>query len=152
VVVCRHYVMREMLPLLRRHAPRARLVFDTVDLHYLREARGARVSGDAAMAKAAARTRELELDVIRRSDATLVVSATERELLATDAPAARVEVLSNLHRVPDSGPGPEGRRDAMFVGGFRHPPNVDAVLWFVEHVWPLVVAQAPEMRFHCIGG
>jgi len=152
VVVCRHYVMREMLPLLRRHAPRARLVFDTVDLHYLREARGARVSGDAAMAKAAARTRELELDVIRRSDATLVVSATERELLATDAPAARVEVLSNLHRVPDSGPGPEGRRDVMFVGGFRHPPNVDAVLWFVEHVWPLVVAQAPEMRFHCVGG
>src|SRR5690606_20657206 len=31
VVVCRHYVASEFLPLLRRHAPRARVVFDSID-------------------------------------------------------------------------------------------------------------------------
>src|SRR5690606_37573379 len=46
VLVCRHYVMREMLPLLRKHAPQARVVFDTVDLHFLREQRGAELAGD----------------------------------------------------------------------------------------------------------
>ncbi|MDQ3205535.1 MAG: glycosyltransferase [Pseudomonadota bacterium] len=151
VVVCRHYVMREMLPLLRRHAPQARLVFDTVDLHYLRERRGAELAGDAAMARAAERTRALELDVIARSDATLVVSEVERKLLEQDAPGSQVEVLSNLHRVRDEGPGFEQRRDIVFVGGFRHPPNVDGVCWFVEEVWPLVLEQAPSLRFHCIG-
>ena len=45
---------RECLPLLRRHAPQARVVFDTVDLHYLRERRGAELAGDA---RAAARCR-----------------------------------------------------------------------------------------------
>ncbi|KGM53076.1 glycosyl transferase [Lysobacter concretionis Ko07 = DSM 16239] len=152
VLVCRHYVMREMLPLLRRHAPQARIVFDTVDLHYLRERRGAELADDPALTRAAGRTRALELDVIARSDATLVVSEIELELLSQDAPQARVDVLSNLHRLGGEGLPFEQRRDLMFVGGFRHPPNVDAVCWFVEAVWPLLRAREPSLQFHCIGG
>ncbi|HVI58199.1 MAG TPA: glycosyltransferase [Luteimonas sp.] len=152
VVACRHYVAREFLPLLREHAPRARLVFDTIDLHYLREGRAAEVAGDAAMARAALRTRALELDVIARSDLTVVVSEAERALLARDAPGARVEVLSNLHHVAGPGAPFAQRRDLVFVGGFRHPPNVDAVRWFVEAVFPQVRARLPGVRFHCIGG
>lgn len=151
ILVCRHYVMREMLPLLRSHAPQARLVFDTVDLHYLREKRGAELANDPARMRAAERTRQLELDIIARSDATLVVSQVERELLAVDAPDARVEVLSNLHRIAGTSTPFEARRDIVFVGGFRHPPNVDAVRWFVDQVWPLVRARQPDLLFHCIG-
>ncbi|MFC5577295.1 glycosyltransferase [Lysobacter niabensis] len=151
-ILCRHYVAREFLPLLRKHAPDARIVFDTIDLHYLRERRGAELASDAALLRAAERTRALELDVIARSDATLVVSETERELLATDAPRASVDVLSNLHRV--SGPGLPfaHRHDLVFVGGFRHPPNTDAVQWFAASVFPLIRARLPDVRFHCIGG
>lgn len=152
VVVCRHYVLREWLPLLRRHAPRAKVVFDTIDLHYLRERRGAEVSQDAALMRASEKTRALELDVIARSDATLVVSEIERTLLAQDAPRAQVEVLSNLHRVHGAGRPFGQRHDLVFVGGFRHPPNVDAVRWFATEVFPLVRARLPEVRFHCIGG
>ena len=152
VIACRHYVAREFLPLLRRHAPQAQLVFDTVDLHYLRESRAAEVAGDAARARTAQRTRALELEVIARSDRTLVVSEAERTLLATDAPAARVEVLSNLHHVAGPGAPFAQRRDLVFVGGFRHPPNVDAVRWFAEAVFPLVRARLPGIAFHCIGG
>ncbi|MBA3486560.1 MAG: glycosyltransferase, partial [Lysobacter sp.] len=151
VLVCRHYVMREMLPLLRRYAPQARLVFDSVDLHYLRERRGAELAGDAVAARAAETTRALELDVIARSDVTLVVSQTERDLLAVDAPDARVEVLSNLHRSAGNGLPFAQRRDLVFVGGFRHPPNEDAMRWFVGEVWPLIRAHEPALHLHCIG-
>ncbi len=151
VLACRHYVAREFLPLLRRHAPQARIVFDTVDLHYLREQRGAELAGDAALARAAARTRTLELDTIARADVTVVVSETERALLARDAPRARVEVLSNLHQLAGPGQAFAQRRDLVFVGGFRHPPNDDAVRWFVEEVFPTVRARLPAVRFHCIG-
>ncbi|HSR64147.1 MAG TPA: glycosyltransferase family 2 protein, partial [Xanthomonadaceae bacterium] len=99
VLVARHYVAGEFLPLLRRHAPRARLLFDSIDLHYLRERRAAELAGDAALLRAAMRTRERELAVVAQADTTLVVSEAERELLARDAPGARVEVLSNLHQV-----------------------------------------------------
>ncbi|MDI9238895.1 glycosyltransferase [Lysobacter sp. LF1] len=151
VLVCRHYVLREWLPLLRRHAPQARVVFDTVDLHYLRERRGAEIAQDASLARTSERTRSLELDMIARADTTLVVSDVERTLLAQDAPDARVEILSNLHQVHGSGRDFAERRDLVFVGGFRHPPNVDAARWFASAVFPRIRARLPDVRFHCIG-
>lgn len=150
-MVSRHYIAHDLMPLLRRHAPRAKRIFDTVDLHYLRERRGAEVAGDAALARSAERTRALELATIAQADITLVVSEIERELLRTDAPNARVDVLSNLHRIAGSGEAFAQRRDVVFVGGFRHPPNVDAVRWFVDEVWPNAHARLPDARFHCIG-
>jgi GT2 family glycosyltransferase/glycosyltransferase involved in cell wall biosynthesis len=152
VMVSRHYIAAEFLPLLRAYAPRARRIFDTVDLHYLRERRGAEVAGDTVLAHAAERTRTRELDVIANADITLVVSEVERALLRTDAPSARVEILSNLHRVAGAGRPFAERRDLVFVGGFRHPPNVDAVRWFVQSVFPSIHARLPDVRFHCIGG
>ena len=151
VALCRHYVAREFLPLVRRHAPQAQVVFDTIDLHYLRERRGAELAGDAAMLRTAEATRARELDIIANSDVTLVVSETERALLATDAPNARVEVLSNLHQLAGPGGSFAARKDLVFVGGFRHPPNVDAVRWFANEVFPRVRERLADVRFHVIG-
>ena len=151
IVISRHYVASEFLALLRQHAPQARIVFDTVDLHYLRERRGAELAGDAALLRAAERTRTRELEVIARSDATLVVSEIERALLAQDAPKARVDILSNLHRIAGAGQPFAQRQDLVFVGGFRHPPNVDAVRWFVAEAFPKIRAALPDVAFHCIG-
>lgn len=151
VLASRHYVAAECLPLLRRYAPQARLLFDTVDLHFLREQRQAELTGDAAARRAAARTRRQELALTAAADITLVVSPVERERLRAALPDARIEVLSNLHRPAPPGPGFEARRDLLFVGGFRHPPNVDAVCWFVQAVWPLLHAADPRLHFHCIG-
>lgn len=150
-MISRHYVASEFLPLLRAYAPQAQLIFDTVDLHYLRERRGAELASDAALVRAAARTRTLELGIIAKSDVTLVVSEVERDLLRQDAPDARVELLSNLHRISGAGDAFGQRRDLIFVGGFRHPPNVDAVRWFVQDTFPLIRARMPHVRFHCIG-
>lgn len=151
-MLSRHYVAREFLPLLRKHAPQARVLFDTVDLHYLRERRAAELSGDATAMRVAMRTRELELALIAQADATLVVSDSERMLLAKDAPQADVRVLSNLHAIGAPGPCWSQRQDLLFVGGFRHPPNVDAVQWFVREVFPRLRAARPSLQFHCIGG
>ena len=151
-LVSRHYVASEMLPLLREYAPNARVLFDTVDLHYLRERRAAELGGDAAAMRAAMRTRERELALIRDADATLVVSEVERALLAVDAPGADVRVLSNLHRDAPPGPAWSQRKGLLFVGGFRHPPNVDAVLWFAREVFPRIRATQPSLGFDCVGG
>lgn len=149
--VCRHYVASIYLPLVRQHAPRARFIFDTVDLHYLREQRAAALSGREDLARAAAETRDKELRLIRDSDVSVVVSPVEQELLSRDAPGARVEVLSNVHEVFGCRRGFAERKDVMFIGGFQHPPNIDAAEWFVREVWPLVRSQLPDLRFHLIG-
>ena len=151
IVLTRHHLATSFLPLLRRHAPGARLVFDTVDLHYLRERRGADVAGDEAARRAADSTRERELAAMAAADITVVVSAEEQAQLLRDAPGVRVELLSNLHELAGPGAGFDERSDLVFVGGFRHPPNTDAVLWFAREVFPRIRQQLPQVRFHCIG-
>lgn len=39
----------------------------------------------------------------------------------------------------------------MFLGGFRHPPNEDAVLYFVREIFPQVKRAIPEVRFLVVG-
>ncbi|MEE7567791.1 glycosyltransferase, partial [Xanthomonas sp. Kuri4-3] len=97
------------------------------------------------------RTRRQELQVMAQADVTLLVSAAEREQLRVDAPQVRAELLSNLHEVAGAGADWEARRDLVFVGGFRHPPNVDGVRWFIREVFPRIRAQLPDVLFHCVG-
>ena len=152
VMLCRYHLANELMATVRRHAAKARVVLDTVDLHYLREARGAEVGGSPSLKKSAAHTRERELAAVAASSVTLVVSEVERVLLERDAPGCRVELLSNLHEAVDAGLAFAERRDLVFVGGFRHPPNVDAVQWFALQVMPRLRPVLPEVVFHCIGG
>jgi GT2 family glycosyltransferase/glycosyltransferase involved in cell wall biosynthesis len=151
IVVSRHYVLAPLLPLLRRLAPQAELVFDSVDLHFLREEREAQARYDGAALREAARTREAELALVAAAGRTWVVSERERGLLAELAPGARVELVSNVHELDEATPGIEGRADAVFVGSFAHAPNVDAVQWLVAEIWPHVRASLPELRLHLVG-
>jgi GT2 family glycosyltransferase/glycosyltransferase involved in cell wall biosynthesis len=151
IVLSRHYVAANYIGLARLYAPQARLIFDTVDLHYLREQRAAELERSADLAAQAARTRAQEWKLMRECDVSLVVSATEKELLARELPQARIEVLSNVHAVYGRRREFAERRDLVFVGGFQHPPNIDAVLWFVHEVFPHVRAQIPQIEFHVIG-
>ncbi|TVR98489.1 MAG: glycosyltransferase [Wenzhouxiangellaceae bacterium] len=151
IIVSRHYVLAPMLELLRRYAPQAPLVFDTVDLHFLREEREAEVSKSAEIAARADATRRQELALIEASDVTLVVSPVEQQLLATLVPEADVRIVSNIHDVHGSRAGWEARGGIMFVGGFQHLPNVDAARWLVEDIFPRVQRQIPGIELHLIG-
>ncbi len=151
VVLSRHYIAIQYVDLVRLHAPQAQLVFDTVDLHYLREQREAELADRDDLRRQAAQTREKELDLIRRSDITLVVSPVEQTLLASEAPYSRVDILSNVHEVFGCRKPFEQRHDIVFMGGYQHTPNVDAVMWFADEVLPLIRAEAPEITFHVVG-
>ncbi|MEJ8569629.1 glycosyltransferase [Elongatibacter sediminis] len=151
VLISRHYVAVNYISLIRRYCPRAKFVFDTVDLHYLREERLAELENSLPLKRVAAQTRRSELGVIRAADATLVVSPVEQEVLSRDLPGARVHVLSNIHRLGGTGKPFDERQDIFFVGGYQHPPNVDAAQWFVGSIWPRIREQLPDIRFHLIG-
>jgi glycosyltransferase involved in cell wall biosynthesis len=151
IFISRHYVASAYLGLVRLHAPQAKLVFDTVDLHYLREQREAELANRADLMHAADVTRTRELALIRSSDATLVVSPVEQELLKQEAPGARVEILSNVHEVYGRRREYAQREGLVFMGGFAHPPNADAVTWFVRDVLPLVRRELPDAVFHIVG-
>lgn len=151
VILSRADAASKVIGTARRLCYRARLVFDTVDLHFLRERRLADLTGDPRTKALAERRRREELGLIAKADATLVVSAVERELLAHEAPGADVRILSNIHRLPGRRNGFADRRDIFFIGSFSHPPNRDAVLWFSREILPIILAQEPEIHFFVIG-
>lgn len=151
IIICRHYIASNHLAAIRRHAPQAKVVFDTVDLHYLRELRQAELAGDEGLRATALKTRAQEFAMIAACDATLVVSPVEQKTLADEMPDAVVEIVSNIHTTRGGGKAFAEREGLLFVGGFRHPPNVDAVKWFVAEVWPLVRQKLPTIEFCVVG-
>jgi glycosyltransferase involved in cell wall biosynthesis len=151
VLIARHYIAAKHIGSVRDFAPNALVVFDTHDLHFLREERLAALEVDAATAASAAASREAELELIGRCDVTLVVSPVEKDLLGQLAPAANVMVLSNIHAVHPGGRSFAEREGLVFIGGFRHPPNVDAVLWYAREVLPRVREKLPGVRTTILG-
>lgn len=151
VILCRHTVAGQYAKLVRQHAPQARLLFDTVDLHFLREQRAAELGGNAAMARMAEASRRSELALIAQSDATFVVSPHEQALLREMMPQARVELLSNIHEVHGCQRPQTERRDLVFIGGYGHPPNSDAIRWIASEILPRLRDVLPEIRLHVLG-
>lgn len=151
VMLCRHTVAGQYLHIVRQHAPQARLIFDTVDLHFVREQRAAELSGQASMLRQAKLSRQSELSLIADSDVTFVVSPDEQALLHTLAPAARVELVSNIHVIHGCAKPHGERRGLLFVGGHGHPPNVDAMRWIANAILPELRKADPAIVVHILG-
>ncbi len=151
VLVFRPSVMEKCLPAIRAHAPQAAVLFHVADLHHLRMARTAELEDDADLRHAAEIMRRRELALVREVDCTITHSTVEREILTQAAPGAPVALWPLMQtfvgtRVPFA-----ARRDVCFIGGYRHPPNVDAVRYFVAEVFPLLRAAEPGIRFIIAG-
>jgi GT2 family glycosyltransferase len=151
VLLCRYYVADTNLPLFRRLAPRAKVLFDTEDLHFIREERTAMHLGSATLSRQAATSRRRELDLVRRADVTLVVSPVEQKLLLETIPGAKVLLLPNMHEVRGSIRPFAERNGLVFVGGCGHPPNEDAIRWLTGKIWPVVHAKRPDLVLHLVG-
>ncbi len=151
VILSRADAASQAMESARRHCPRARIIFDTVDLHFLRESRLAALVGDLGMRLLAETRKRQELNLMRQADLTWVVSEVERDLLALEAPEVQVQVVSNIHQIFGSANPPAARRDLLFIGAFSHPPNRDAVCFFCDAVMPLLRSRLPDVRFKVIG-
>jgi GT2 family glycosyltransferase/glycosyltransferase involved in cell wall biosynthesis len=146
VVVYRHYVGARIYDALREKLPRARIIFNNVDLHYLRERRQAELSGSRAGRIAAAITQAAELELIAKADCAIVHTSAEQAIIQEQLPGSSSNILvfpyvTEVHRsaVPF-----EARRDIMFLGGFAHSPNIDGARFFVSDIWPKLAPALPE--------
>jgi glycosyltransferase involved in cell wall biosynthesis len=104
-----------------------------------------------AALQAADALKVLELGMVRESDCTITHSTAEAEILAAEVPEAAVTVWPLMSEVVGTKIPFADRRDICFLGGYRHPPNVDAVFFFVREVLPLIQAKRPEIRFIVAG-
>ena len=79
--ITRFYVARDVIDRLRDLAPQARILFNNADLHFLRELRAGVAAGDPEKIEAARRTREVELEVMRKTDVVLSYNEVEHSVI-----------------------------------------------------------------------
>jgi len=151
VVLSRRDFARKHIADARLYAPQSRIIFDTVDLHFLRENRGAELIDDSELRRKAQEKQQLEYDLIDQADETWVVSDVEQRILKEKWPDKSIQIVSNIVDVPGSLTPFSLRRDFLFIGGFQHPPNIDAVLFFMEKIYPSVRNRLSDAKFYIIG-
>jgi len=109
-LLCRPFTAWQYLPVVRQSSPETKIIYDTVDLHFLRLRREAEVNQSADSSRDAKLHHDMELTLARAADATLVVSPAERDVLLHEDSSLKVHVVPNIHRHEHPGPpSPRGR-------------------------------------------
>lgn len=146
--VCRPQLCEKYFPILQLN-PQIKLIYDTIDLHFLRLKRAEQL--DPSQPQPWQKIQALEFQFAQIADLTIVVTPVEQQILL-QAQAQAVQVIPNIHQIyqgniPDFG----DRQDILFIGGYYHQPNVDAVLWLCNEIMPLVWQVQPQIKLTLLG-
>lgn len=151
VLLSRPDVAAAHLGAIRRHCT-APVAYYGHDLHHRRLRAQFAVSGVPSLVTEAARLEHLERWLWRATDTVLMPSDQEAGLIAKAEPGVRSLAVSPyaFAKFGERRPPPDGA-DLLFVGGFAHSPNEDAVVWLATEVLPLLRARVPEVRLLAAG-
>jgi GT2 family glycosyltransferase len=140
-----------LLPLIRKCCPGIKIIYDTVDVHFLRLQREYKLTGDESIRREALMRQEQEARLALMCDQAWCVTPVDKEILEQEAPGARIEVIPNIHSLHGRGKEFEERRGLLFIGNFNHKPNGDAVRYFVREVLPIIRESLPVIEFRIVG-
>lgn len=106
----------------------------------------------AFLRREALKLRRYESIVAPRFDLNIVVSERDRETLASRVGPMRTTVVPNGVDVEYFTPEPDRETAALvYTGGQNMFANRDAVMYFLQEIWPKVCLQLPDVRFFVVG-
>ena len=151
-------ITQRYLPIIRS-ASKVPVLYYGHDLHWKRLENQYLVEKSDAVRKAMETARTLEETIAKQVDCVLYPSREECEIVreTTDKPVVEIpawrfddaELARARERITRGDN--ENPYRLLFVGGFRHPPNGDAVLWFVNEVMPLILQEDDRFELHVAG-
>jgi glycosyltransferase involved in cell wall biosynthesis len=105
-------------------------------------------------AREARKMERYERDTVARFGHVIAVSDTDRTAMAAMTDPARISVvptgvdtLGFRPAVRNESPAPE----VLFLGSMDWEPNIDAVQYFCDTMWPSILAAVPQARFRVVG-
>lgn len=131
-------------------------IFYGHDLHYLRLLREYELTGDIRKKRESDYWKSVEFSVMEQADMVYYPSEVEIEAihkLHPEIPAKAITAYvwddfnENAAAAADFG----HKEGLLFVGGFKHPPNADAVKWFAESIMPKVRETIPDLTLYVAG-
>jgi len=150
-VMARPHISIHFIDKVKEHIPKCRIIYEASDLHYIRIFREADVTKSEKLIAEAEQSKKTELDLMRKSHLSLfrgekecsIAINEDKSLLTAAAPLALY--YDGKWKSFDE------RQDLVFVGGYNHPPNVDAVAYFISEIFPIIRDELPNVKFHVIG-
>lgn len=136
-----------------RNNTQARIIYYGHDLHFLREERKYILTQDSKALSDSNEWKRKELSLIEKADVAYYPSNVEVNEIKKIAPSVNVKSIIPyiFERKNTILYEPQFRKDIMFVGGFNHTPNVDAVKWFYTEIFPRIKEKEPTIKCYVVG-
>ncbi|MDC0637194.1 glycosyltransferase family 4 protein [Flavobacteriaceae bacterium] len=138
---------------IRAHSPAAITILDTEDLHFLRKARQTAFENNRSLDIYTDLSKR-ELSSIWRCDVSLIISKFEYHWLQETfgVPDTLLFYWPIVFEAPTS-PRQSFAQSSDFVcvGNLNHAPNLDAVQWLINDLWPQIENQLPGVLLHICG-
>ncbi len=150
----RPHISIKYMDLVKEYA-RGKVFYFAHDLHHVRLYRDYLLNGDKKALEDSEYWKKIELELFDKADVGHVVGSYEQGVIQKEFPDKPIRniPLYIYDEFPEKLEKDFARRnDILYVGGFGHPPNVDAVLWFAKEVFPKIVAAYPDIVWHIVGG
>ena len=129
-----------------------KLIYDMVDFHYLRLEREFQLNKNPKTKKEADKYLIRETENCKNADEIIAISNDDREALKTFySDQSKVITISNVHQFIGNSTNVSQREGLLFVGGFSHPPNQDAVIHLHDEIMPLVWKARSDISVTIIG-
>lgn len=131
---------------------RHKVIYDTVDLHYVRMGREAELLNSTVLKNEANDMKEQEISFAKKSALTITVTSEEKACLRNEG-INNVAVVPNIHipNISNSFNPFSERKGLLFIGGYAHKPNVDAAKWLINEIMPLVWAKDSSIPVTLLG-
>ena len=150
-ILTRAHIAPKYIDLIKKYAPKCKVVYDTVDLHFIREFRESVLKNNTKMKIQAQRTKETEFEIFQKSDVVIVKSTEEVNFLLKEDPSLTISIIPTFEIPPNEFPSFDSRENLLFIGGFQHPPNVDSLENLVKTLFPKIRKQLPDVKLYVIG-
>lgn len=128
-----------------RAKPSVRVIVDSHIIKYIENQRLGWLSE-----KKLIESRGTELSIYRKADTVIAVSEREKDILE-DETSAEVICIPTAIKISDEIRGRKGRKNIVFIGYMNNRQNQDAVLWFANKIFPLILKEIPSVRFYVVG-
>ncbi|WFB37403.1 glycosyltransferase family 4 protein [Kiritimatiellota bacterium B12222] len=142
------------LPVLREVVPHVPVVYDTIDLHHIREYRHARYLKNGGLLHKSLQRKQQECALANAVEHVVLVSDHEKDVLQQLVPSAHLSTVAWSQELYENIPGWDSRSGLLFVGGFFNgaSANAESMRWFLDKVWPLIQQKNSELCLWVVGG
>jgi len=153
VLLNRPHISIKYIDFIKEHT-QAKVLYYGHDLHFVRLAKQHKIENKTELLDEAEKWKQTEIYIFNKADIILTPSEDERNFI-TGLGISENKIVAIKPYFFETQPEPitdfSGRKDILFVGGFTHMPNVDAVLWFANEIWPLLKNKVGGAKFIIAG-